>query len=81
MGPASKTSLKTSSRRIGEVDAVVSFKPKKMVKEEMTGGQREQGRNEKKPVPSLLFNAANLSQTILESSYWSLFYYFKCAID
>ena len=45
MGPANKTSCNTSScRRIGEVDAVVKFKPKKMVKEEMKGGNREQGR-------------------------------------
>ena len=41
MGPASKTSGHTSSRHIGEVDAVVSFEPKKMVKEEMTGGKIE----------------------------------------
>ena len=45
MGPASKTSGNTNSCRIGDVDAVVKFKPKKMVKEEMKEGYREQGRN------------------------------------
>ena len=44
MGLASKTSRKTSSRRIGEVDSVVNFEPKKMVKDEMKGGNREQGK-------------------------------------
>ena len=44
MGPASKTSR--SSRPIGEVDAVVRFEPKMMVKEEMIGGNR--AREEKK---------------------------------
>ena len=44
MGPESKTLRNTSSRHIGLVDAVVKLKPKKMVKDEMTGGNREQGR-------------------------------------
>ena len=44
MSPASKTLRNTGSSRIGQVDAVVKLKPKKMVKEEMTGGNREQGR-------------------------------------
>ena len=44
MGPASKTSCNTSSHHIGEVDTIVRFEPKIMVKEEMTGGNREQGR-------------------------------------
>ena len=44
MGPVSNTSHNISSRRIGEVDAVAKFEPKKMVKEEMKGGKREQGR-------------------------------------
>ena len=48
MGPASKTSCNTSSRCIGEVDAVVKFEPKKMVKEAMKGGNREQGREKNK---------------------------------
>ena len=39
MDPASKNSRNTNSRRIGEVDAVVRFKPKMMLKEEMTGGK------------------------------------------
>ena len=43
MGSASKTSHNTSSCHIGEVDAVVRFEPKMMVKEEMTGGNRDQG--------------------------------------
>ena len=44
MGPARKTSCDTSSRHIGEVDAIVRFEPKMIVKEEMTGGNREQER-------------------------------------
>ena len=44
MGPASKTTHNTGSRHIGEVDAVLRLKPKKMVKEEITGGKGEQGR-------------------------------------
>ena len=44
MDPASKTSRNTSSSRIGQVDTVVKLKPKKMVKEEMKGGNGEQGR-------------------------------------
>ena len=47
MGPASKTSPNTSSRRIGQVDAIVKLKPKKIVKEEMTRGNREEGREKK----------------------------------
>ena len=50
MGPASKTSLNTSSHRIGEVDAAVRFDPKMMVKEDITGENRE----EKKPKPTCL---------------------------
>ena len=38
MGPASKTSRNTSYRLIGEVDGVVKLEPKKMMKEEMKGG-------------------------------------------
>ena len=38
---------KKDSRRIGQVDAVVKVNPKKMVKEEMTGGKREQGKKKK----------------------------------
>ena len=34
----------TSSGHIEEVDPVVKVEPKMMVKEEMTGGKREQGR-------------------------------------
>ena len=52
MVPASKNSHHTSSRGIGKVDAVVKFKPKKMVKEEMKGGNREQGRK-KRPISYL----------------------------
>ena len=44
MGPASKTSGYTSSRRIGEVDTIVKPEPKMMAKEEMTGGNREHER-------------------------------------
>ena len=47
MGPASKNSSNTSSCRIGKVDTVVKFKPKQMVKEKMTGGNREHGRRKK----------------------------------
>ena len=47
MGPESKTTINTCSRHIGEVDAVVKFEPKKMVKEEMKGGNREQGKGKK----------------------------------
>ena len=53
MGPASKTSHNTSSRCIGEVDDVVRFKSKMMMKEEMTGGNREQGR---KQIEGKIFN-------------------------
>ena len=34
MGPASKTSCNTSTPRIGEVDAVVKFEPKKEGRDE-----------------------------------------------
>ena len=44
MGPASKISCNTSSRRIEEVDAIVKLEPNKKVKEEMTGGNREHER-------------------------------------
>ena len=48
MDPASKTSCNTSFRRIGEVEAIVRFEPM-MVKEEMTGGNRGQGRKKNYP--------------------------------
>ena len=38
------SSARNTSRKMGEVDTVVMFKPV-MVKEEMTGGNREHGRN------------------------------------
>ena len=48
MGPASKTSSKTSTRHIGEVDTVVKLKPKMMLKKDMKkeeiesiGGKKE----------------------------------------
>ena len=57
MGPASKTSRNTSSHHIGQVNAVVKLKPKKMVKEEMTGGNRVQGM--KKNPPYFAFSNLN----------------------
>ena len=44
MGSASKTSCNISSHCIGEVDTAVKLEPKMMVKEYMTGGNREHGR-------------------------------------
>ena len=49
MGPASKTSRNTSSSHIGEVDTVVKLEPKMMVKEEMTGVNKEHGKEKKRP--------------------------------
>ena len=59
MGPASKTSLNTSSHRIGEVDAAVRFDPKMMVKEDITGENREE-KKPKKPKKTALLALGNL---------------------
>ena len=79
MGPASKTSRNTSSRSIGEVDAVARLEPKKMVKEEMTGGNRGQGRK-KNVESSMLFreyciHCQDIWVGLIESMGYYLFMY------